>query len=85
METRRYFEIKKNREKRILLVWVPSHIGIKGNKIANNLAKTRTKEESTIELKVPFSHLKEQYKNEGRRKTRNQNNRENEWKGKNVF
>lgn len=61
IKAREYIEsIKKQRNgnRKIVLVWAPSHIGIEGNEIADTLAKKCTNEESNKEVIVPRGDLK---------------------------
>lgn len=61
IETRKY--IKKIEEgrggnRKVILVWIPSHIGVEGNEIADILAKECTEEKEDTEVKVPRIDLK---------------------------
>lgn len=42
---RRFFEYTKNKDKKIKIVWIPSHTGIKGSEVADNLARERRKKQ----------------------------------------
>lgn len=42
----------------MVISWTPAHIGVKGNEVADELAKMGTQEERNRELKVPYSDLK---------------------------
>ena len=43
--------------KKVVLAWVPSHIGIKGNEKADELAK-QALNFNVLDLKVPYKDLK---------------------------
>ena len=43
----------------ISLVWIPSHVGIEGNEMADELAKFSLKKEDMKNLKVPYSDYKQ--------------------------
>lgn len=74
IETRRmFFEYTRNKDKKIKIVWIPSHAGIKGNEVADNLAREETKEEAAREIKVPYNDLRENYKKEARTKSQCEN------------
>lgn len=63
---KRICEIEKEGNRKVILAWIPAHIGINGNEIVDQLAKQGTEEECTRELKVPYGDLKEEYKKEAR-------------------
>lgn len=74
IETRK--RIKENKDKnggKLVISRTPAHIGVKGNEVADELAKMDTQEERSRELKVPFSDLKKEYKKEARERTREKN------------
>lgn len=48
MEVRkRIYEIEKEDNRKVILAWIPAHIGIAGNEIVDQLAKQGTEEEWT--------------------------------------
>lgn len=63
---KRIYEIEKEENRKVILAWIPAHIGINGNEIVDQLAKQGTEEERTRELKVSYGDLKEEYKKEVR-------------------
>lgn len=86
MEARkRIYEIKKRKNRKVILAWIPGHIGITGNEIVDHLAKQGTEEDWTKELKIPYGDLKEEYKKEARERTKEKNLMESGWKGKEYF
>lgn len=82
METKK--KIYDNKGK-VILVWILAHKEIKSNEKADELAKTRTEEECTRKLKVSYTDLKENYKEEARRRMMERNLLESEWKGRKYF
>lgn len=54
-------------------MWTLAHVGVKENEIMDELAKLRTREESTRELQALYTDLKEEYRKEARRRTTDRN------------
>lgn len=42
---KRHFNLIDRRNRRIIYIWIPAHVGIRGNEMANQLAKEATEEE----------------------------------------
>lgn len=63
---RNYFQLNKTNKinRRIVLPWIPAQVEVKGNEVANDCAKARTKEGENKELKVPYLNLTGEYKME---------------------
>lgn len=57
------FHYLSQKGKNITMIWIPSHIGLKGNEEADSLAKEALKSEINNEVKIPSSDYK-QYINE---------------------
>lgn len=85
---KKYFELK-NKEyrvgKKIVLCWVPAHIGVEGNEIADQLVKKATTEEHTQDMEVPLENLKRNYKEEMRKKSILEIKQQGNTKGKEYF
>lgn len=85
---RKYFELKKEKDregKKIVICWVPAHIGVEGNEIADQLAKEATSEEHSEELEVPYEDLKSTYKKEMYEKTVTKIIQQGRMKGREYF
>lgn len=63
---RRYFDHIREHKRKICLVWIFSHSGIKGNEVAVSLAKVGAREKSSRELRVSYGDIKVEYKKEAR-------------------
>lgn len=72
-------------ERKIVIGWIPSHIGIEGNEIADQMAKEATKSQHDDRIKVPYSDWKAFYKEEMMSRTRSRNEKEGTVKGINYF
>lgn len=47
-----------NDTRKLIFIWVPAHIGVVGNEIADRLAKRASREEVSAEFKIPINDLK---------------------------
>lgn len=73
------------RKPKIVIGWIPSHCGIKGNELVDGLAKEATNETPDERIKVPINDWKRIYKEEMGARTRNRNETEANYKGKYYF
>lgn len=64
----RCFKINKDKKKKVVIIWILRHAGIKGNEASNELVEVRTEEKCTKELKILYSDLKEIYKKKKKEK-----------------
>ena len=70
---------------KIIFVWVPSHIGIKGNELADSLAKEAASEEEDKNLYVPIRDLRRVFKSETWKYIQDTIRKEALYKGKFYF
>lgn len=80
-----YYRLKKERDKRILLLWIPAHKGIQRNEIADRLAKEATEEEDDKGTEVPIAEFKKTFIAETWIMTQNTIVQESRIKGKEYF
>ncbi|KAK0160438.1 hypothetical protein PV328_007848 [Microctonus aethiopoides] len=80
-----YHRLKKEKDKRIIILWIPAHKGIQGNEIADKLAKEATEEEENQVIEVPISDYKKTFKAETWIMTQNTIVQESRIKGKEYF
>lgn len=76
--------VVKGSEQRIVLSWIPSHVDIEGNKMADRVAKEATRQEHNKRIKVPYSDWKVINKEELTKQTRSRNKLKGKLKVKNF-
>lgn len=81
----RFNREKKDKTRQVAIIWVPAHIGVSGNEIADWLAKEGTQEIVREEYKVPVDDLKYYYKEEMTTRTKTKIRAESKYKGKFYF
>lgn len=74
-----------DRGKKIVFIWVPAHIGVRGNEVADWLAKQGTKAVVRAEFKIPADDFRRCYEREGAVRTRSKIKTEARDKGKFYF
>lgn len=72
-------------DKQIVFIWVPAHIGIRGNEIADWLAKESTRENAREEHKIPVDDFGVCHKKKMKKRTRLKIIKESNYKGKFYF
>lgn len=72
-------------ERKIIIGWIPSHKGIMGNELPDQMAKGATKSEHDGRIKVPFADWKAINKEEMRNRARARNEKEGAIKGIKYF
>ncbi|XP_036138908.1 uncharacterized protein LOC118644438 [Monomorium pharaonis] len=73
------------KEKKLVIGWIPSHEGIKGNEVADELAKEATNEEKDVRIKIPNQDWKPIFKAEMNDRTRWRMEAEGKYKGRKYF
>lgn len=76
-----YFKLSKEMGNKIMLIWIPAHQGIRGNELADKIAKEATEEKESIEIEIPIKDLTKNFKKETWIKTRNTLTYESRYKG----
>ena len=82
---RKIFQFQnRNLNTKLKFYWIPSHIGIEGNEIADNLAK-RASETQPNQIKIPWTDIVSRYKKYFDEKTNTLIEQEGNIKGKHYF
>lgn len=76
---------KTNNVPKVIIGWIPSHVGIKGNEIVVQLAKEASQEEADEKIEMPIGDWKRIYKEEMYARTKRRNETEGEYKGRYYF
>ncbi|XP_077256531.1 uncharacterized protein LOC143894261 isoform X1 [Temnothorax americanus] len=51
------YDLERHQGKRIILVWIPAHVGIRGNEMADGLAREAAEEVADLSIEVPVGDL----------------------------
>ncbi|XP_071578331.1 uncharacterized protein [Temnothorax nylanderi] len=86
VEARRYiYELETIFDKRVVLVWIPSHVGIEGNEVADDLAKEASLEEADHSIEVSVGDYRMHDKREAWLSTQNSIKQDSAHKGAFYF
>lgn len=72
-------------DRKIILMWIPAHIGVRGNEVADWLANQGTQEIAREEYKIPVDDFKQYHKEEMQRRTKRKIVGDSKDKGKFYF
>lgn len=56
------YKLKRKLDKNVTLIWIPAHIGIQGNELADKLAKEAVGEDPHDSIEIPIRDLKREFK-----------------------
>ncbi|CAK9814087.1 hypothetical protein ANTPLA_LOCUS8065 [Anthophora plagiata] len=75
----------RKEDHRLGIAWTPAHVGIEGNERADRIAKERTGNDHSVEIKIPEEDLTRNAEEEAWKWSRNANQEEGTYKGIKYF
>jgi len=85
-DIKKYIELlSRNKNVRTVIAWIPAHVGIRGNEMADKLAKEATEEPASDEIVVPIGDFRKGFKEETWKETQKRIKMEGNYKGKHYM